>query len=87
MVIRKYTVKSAKSSVEQKACGDCSSSMLEQYKQTIEALVDGELDLHKKRKILEIIRHVPEMQSYYATLLKQKYALQKWWSHERNNIH
>ena len=61
--------------------------MLDHYKHSIEALVDDELSPQNRKKILELIQHVPELQSYYATLLKQKYALQKWWHHEKEKVH
>tara|TARA_B100001750_G_scaffold246248_1_gene267967 strand:+ start:1691 stop:1876 length:186 start_codon:yes stop_codon:yes gene_type:complete len=61
--------------------------MLEKYKESIEALVDGELDSRQKKHILQLIQHVPELQAYYSTLMKQKYVLQKWWGEERDKIH
>lgn len=61
--------------------------MLEKYKETIDALVDGELDPQKRQHILQLIQHVPELQVYYSSLIKQKHALQKWWSEEREKSH
>ena len=61
--------------------------MLDHYKHRIEALVDDELSPQSRKKTLELIRHVPELQAYYATLLKQKYSLQKWWHKEKEKVH
>ena len=61
--------------------------MLDQYKDKIEALVDGELSPQGRKKMLDMIRHIPELQAYYSTLLKQKYALKKWWATEKGKVH
>ena len=73
--------------MEQKTTIVCSSRMMDQYKKSIEALVDDELDLKNKQRTLDLIRHIPELQTYYSTLLKQKYALQKWWKYEKDKVH
>lgn len=61
--------------------------MLNEYKEVIEALVDDQLDQRMKKQALWLVRHNPDMQAYYFTLLDQKRALRVWWLHEQYRRH